>query len=113
MRRTGTSSATPGPGGRWRVKLHREVAKVVEAYGGLDADIFRPKIAALIDELEHDPKRFPKKKGALAGARSAPLTFGAGVVWRCVFTLNEKTRSVKVLSLGPHDEAYDLARRRI
>jgi len=113
MKRTGISDAIPGRGDRWRVKLHREVANVIDEYGGLDTDIFRPKISELIDELERDPKQFPKKKGSLKDARSAEVIFGDGVVWRCVFVLDEQTRTVRVRSLDEHDRAYRDARRRI
>lgn len=39
-------------------------------------------------------------------ARAAPLTFGDGVVWRVVFTLDEAARSVRAIALGPHNDAY-------
>lgn len=107
-------NATAERGGRpWRVRLHREVAKTVAAHGGFEAEIFRPTIGELVAALEYNPKQFPKKHGKLKDARAADVTFGDGIVWRAVFTLDEEARLVKVLSLGPHDEAYEDAKRRI
>ncbi len=33
-------------------------------------------------------------------------TFADGVVWRAVFYLDERNRTVNVLAFGPHDSAY-------
>jgi hypothetical protein len=41
------------------------------------------------------------------------VRFADGVEWRAVYTLDEAQRHVLILSLGPHDEAYADARRRI
>jgi hypothetical protein len=67
----------------------------------------------LFAELETNPKQFPKKKGKLKDARAADVSFADGVTWRAVFTLVEDTRIVKVLSLAPHDVAYDEAKGRL
>jgi hypothetical protein len=79
------STATRGAS-RYRVELHREVARVIARHATDEADVFRPSIAELLDELATNPKQFPKKRGAL--------------------------RRVRWLSLGPHDEAYRDAERR-
>ena len=97
----------------WAVKLHTKVGKTIAAHGGEDSDKFRPTIGELIDKLEKNPKQFPKKKGSLKKARSADVTFSDGIVWRAVFVLDEATRVVKVLALGPHDDAYADAKQRI
>jgi hypothetical protein len=73
---------------------------------------FRPTIGNLIDDLERDPKRHPKKNGKLAGTRAASLTFADGIAWRAVFTVDERSRVVRIIALGPHDEAYKNALRR-
>jgi hypothetical protein len=107
-----TSSGIREPDGRpWRVKFHREVAKIIAKFGE-DNVVFRPTIAQLQQQLEIDPKQFPKKKGQLRNARAAELAY-AGVTWRAVFTLDEEGRVVKVLSLDAHDVAYERARRRV
>ncbi len=62
--------------------------------------------------LRRDPKVFPKKSGPLRAARAAKLRF-RGTAWRAVFTLDEATRTVTILSLGPHDRAYAEAERRL
>lgn len=95
----------------YRVDFHREVAKLV-AFHGLESDDFRPTIAALITALRTDPKQFPKKKGKLKERRAASIKFADGVAWRAVFSVDDATGIVRVLALGPHDEAYAKAERR-
>jgi mRNA-degrading endonuclease RelE of RelBE toxin-antitoxin system len=96
---------------QWTVELHRAVGKDVAGYALCDPG-FAPPIRELIAALEANPKQFPKKKGPLKDARAADLKF-KNVTFRAVFTLDEKTRIVFVLSLDPHDSAYDLAKTRI
>jgi len=110
----GQSSGTAAPADRpWTVKLHTKVARTIAAYGGENSTKFRPLIAELIDALEVNPKQFPKKQGQLKQTRSADVSFADGVIWRLVFVLDETSRTVKVVALGPHDAAYADARRRI
>jgi hypothetical protein len=104
-------NVTVRPGDRpWRVRLHREVAKLV-AYHGRDNDDFTPTIGELIELLETDPKTHPKKRGKLRAFRAAAIVFRTEV-WRAVFTLNEVHRTVDVVALAPHDDAYREAQRR-
>jgi hypothetical protein len=103
-------TATPAEKG-WIVQLHRDVAKDVTDYGLSNTD-FTPTLAELVASLEHDPKKFPKKKGKLKDARAADLKYRA-VTFRAVFVLNEAARVVRVLSLDPHDAAYEKATRRV
>jgi hypothetical protein len=65
-----------------------------------------------LQQLATDPKRFPKKTGQLRDARAADLTVQPGVVWRAVFAIDEQQKLVRVISIGPHDEAYRDAGRR-
>jgi mRNA-degrading endonuclease RelE of RelBE toxin-antitoxin system len=106
------SSDSAEPEGRlWRVKFHREPAKIVAKYDPMDPT-FRPTLGELVDALSSDPKQFEKKRGKLARCRAADLTFADGVAWRAVFELDESTRTVRVLALGTHDDAYTDAVRR-
>jgi hypothetical protein len=41
------------------------------------------------------------------------LRFRSREAWRAVFVVDERMRRVSVLSLGPHDRAYEEAVRRI
>jgi mRNA-degrading endonuclease RelE of RelBE toxin-antitoxin system len=107
-----SGSAAQG-GGRYRVEFHPQVAKIVAEHGGVGADVFRPSIGELIDELEIDPKRHPKKHGRLKSARAARLRYSDSVTWRAVYTIDEVARVVLIIGLGPHDRAYDDAERRI
>ncbi len=104
-------TAKPAAARPWKVKLHREVGKDVTHYG-LSNPNFTPTLADLIGELERDPKQFPKKKGQLQGTRAAELKY-YNVVYRADFTLDEAARLVFIVSLEPHDKAYEKAKRRL
>jgi mRNA-degrading endonuclease RelE of RelBE toxin-antitoxin system len=80
---------------------------------GLANPAFRPTLAALVASLKRDPKRYPKKSGQLADARAASLRYRGRESWRAVFRVDEGERTVLVLSFGPHDDAYDAAKRRM
>jgi hypothetical protein len=95
---------------RWLVKLHREPGKDVANYGLCDTT-FSPTLGELIGALEANPKQFPKKKGRLQDCRAAPLTF-KGKSYRAVFTLSETARTVFILAIDAHDEAYGKSMRR-
>jgi Txe/YoeB family toxin of Txe-Axe toxin-antitoxin module len=105
---SGTADAGGGPA--WRVQFATGAAKDLRGYD-VDDPRFRPKLALLIEDLKRDPFAFPKKRGKLRDARAASLRF-ANVAWRVVFTIDEQRRLVRILSLGPHDLAYERAERR-
>jgi len=84
----------------------------VVAHYGYDNARFRPTIRDLVDELKTRPKQFPKKRGKLKEARAAALRFNDGTAWRAVFTVDERSRVVRILSIESHDAAYRSARRR-
>ena len=110
-KRTKYDTAVPAGQKPWIVKLHRQVGKEVAGYGLADRR-FSPSLRELIDALSANPKQFPRKKGKLKDARAAGLKFEK-VTFRAVFTLDEAARLVLVLSLDPHDVAYDRATRRV
>jgi len=109
MGSTDRTSATSG-GPRWQVQFETGAARDVRGYD-LDDPRFRPTVRALVEDLKRDPFSFPKKRGKLKNARAASLRF-ANVAWRVVFTINESRRLVRILSVGPHDVAYERATRR-
>jgi hypothetical protein len=110
----GTSNATAGLGGRpWDVKFHRDVAKTVAKNGGENSPTFTPTVRDFKTALASNPKQFPKKSGKLKDARATHLRFADGVEWVAVYSIDEKNRVVRVLSLGPHDRAYEDAEKRI
>jgi hypothetical protein len=101
------------PGGlRYRVSLHREVAKTIASRGGAGSEEFRPRLSELFEQLATDPKRFSKKAGLLQNVRAARLILQPGVAWRAVFTIDDSQMLVRVIALGPHDDAYRDATRR-
>jgi hypothetical protein len=107
------SSVTAARDGRgWRVRFHREPAKLVAKYDR-DDPAFRPTLGELVKALATNPKQFEKKRGKLKDCRAVEMVFTDRVAWRAVFVIDEVARSVKVLALGPHDVAYADAIRRI
>lgn len=66
----------------------------------------------MVEDLETDPKRYAKKRGKLADARSYRIRF-RGTAWRAVFTVDDDARVVSIIALDRHDEAYRQAERRI
>ncbi|MBC5809376.1 MAG: type II toxin-antitoxin system RelE/ParE family toxin [Candidatus Eremiobacteraeota bacterium] len=93
--------------------MHPDVAKTITAHSGAEANVFRPSIGKLIDNLAINPKQYPKKQGKLKTARAAPLHYSDGVTWRAVYIVDDAARTVFVIALGPHDTAYQQAVRRI
>jgi mRNA-degrading endonuclease RelE of RelBE toxin-antitoxin system len=89
----------------------KSAARDIRGYG-LDDPRFRPTLRGLIVKLKQNPQQFPTKRGKLKNARAAPLNFG-NAVWRLVFTVDARERVVHVLAIGPHDDAYARASRRI
>src|SRR5947209_12989992 len=83
--RSNDTATREGP--EWRVKLHREVAKTIARYGGINSELLRPTFGDLILALEIDPKQFPKKHGKLGNARAVEIRFNDGVEWRAVYVL--------------------------
>ena len=69
---------TQKPEGRdWRVEFHPAVARRIAKIGLRSAD-FSPALFEVIARLEEDPtdnRRFPQKKGTLAGIRAASLRY--------------------------------------
>ncbi len=101
----------PQDGPVYRVDFHARVAKTIQRYG-LENDDFNPTVLQMIEDLESDPKRFAKKSGDLAEARSYRLSYRSSA-WRAVFVVDDVARVVKIIALDRHDEAYRQASRRI
>ena len=95
----------------WAVEFGTGAAREIRGYG-LDDARFRPTLRELLNRLKQNPLQFPTKRGKLKGARAAGLRF-AGVSWRVVFIVNISQHRVRVLSVAPHDAAYDRAERRL
>lgn len=95
----------------WVVEFASSAAREIRGFG-LDDERFRPSLRELLEALKENPLQFPTKRGKLKGARAASLRFAA-TSWRLVFVVNVSQRRVRVLSVGPHDVAYDRAERRI
>lgn len=76
-------------------------------------EAFRPRLEELFAELRRHPKQFPKKTGRLADCRTAGVRFNRSAEWRCVFLIEELERVVTIYALGPHDDAYRDATKRV
>ena len=112
MKRPAQAGTRNGDGNEWTIRLHPRVLRDVSEFGLQNRD-FRPTLAALSIELRRNPKQFAKKSGCLHGTRAARLRYRGRDAWRAVFQLDERAREVLVLSLAPHDEAYEVAARRM
>jgi hypothetical protein len=112
MKPTGGGAIRIGDAGEWSVSFHRTVRDTISEHGTRNRD-FAPTFGQLIASLRRDPKQYPKKAGPLQNARAARLRFRGREAWRAVFVVDEQTRPVSVLALGPHDRAYEEAVRRI
>ncbi len=95
----------------WSVEIGTSAARDVRGYG-LDDTRFRPTLRELVEALKRNPLQFPTKRGKLKNARAAGLKFGSST-WRIVFVVNVAEHAVRILSVGPHDVAYERAQRRI
>ena len=96
----------------YKLVFHRKVSAIVRQYG-VSSTSLRPTLERLFETLRSDPKQYPLKKGKLHACRAAGLRFNKTTAWRRVFDIDEAARTVRVLSLGEHDSAYDEAQRRI
>jgi mRNA-degrading endonuclease RelE of RelBE toxin-antitoxin system len=103
---TRSATATPAaPAARkWVVEVHKEVAKDIAHYG-LSCPGLMPSWQDLVEQLEENPKRFPKKQGKLKRARAAQLKH-LNVVYRVAFVIEEARRSVRIVACSLHDQAY-------
>ena len=95
----------------WAVEFAASAAREIRGYG-LDDPRFRPTLRELLEALKKNPLQFPTKRGKLKGARAAGLRF-AGASWRVVFVVSVSQHRVRILSVAPHDAAYDRAERRL
>jgi mRNA-degrading endonuclease RelE of RelBE toxin-antitoxin system len=95
----------------WTVEFATSAAREIRGYG-LDDARFRPTLRELLEALKQNPLQFPAKRGKLKDARAAGLRF-AGASWRLVFVVSISQHRVRVVSVAPHDAAYDRAKRRI
>lgn len=93
------------------LRFDPRVAKRIESFGDHNPD-FVPLIARMRDDLQRDPNAYPLKKGKLAEARAYHIEY-RGATWRAVFIVDDDLAEVRVISFGPHDQAYAQAERRI
>jgi len=65
-----------------------------------------------LEELAEEPYKFPKKKGKLKSCRA--LYFQVkGNAWRLIFRIIDARDLVEILAIGPHDDAYSSAEKRL
>lgn len=62
--------------------------------------------------LATKPYEYPKKKGKLRACRAINFTIDRNA-WRLVFRIIEAKEVVEILSINVHDDAYNLAERRL
>lgn len=93
------------------VRLISAAEKEVEKLIGKHPEALQ-ELEELLIALETQPQIFPKKQGKLKSCRAASLKVGSNA-WRLIFRIKEKQNEVEILALGPHDDAYDAAERRV
>ncbi len=63
--------------------------------------------------LEEDPYRGHVLSGSLRGARALEFSLRGGGAYRAVYGVSEERRRCLVFIIGPHENIYDKAERRI
>ena len=65
-----------------------------------------------LEELAEEPYKFPKKKGKLKSCRA--LYFKVkGNAWRLIFRIIDARDLVEIVAIGPHEDAYSSAVKRL
>lgn len=93
---------------RFEVELTRQAEK--------DLARLRPWVAEAaraLAQLETDPGRGHTLSGSLRGARSLEFSLKGGGQYRAVYLLLAEERVCLVLIVGPHENIYDRAQRRL
>lgn len=63
--------------------------------------------------LENDPYSGHSLTGSLKGARALGFTLKGGGAYRAVYVVLEETRTCLVFIVGPHENIYEEAERRL
>jgi mRNA-degrading endonuclease RelE of RelBE toxin-antitoxin system len=93
---------------RFDVQLTREAEKDLRR---LHAHTGRVTRAIL--KLEDDPFLGHSLTGSLKGTRSLDFSLPGSGVYRAVYVVSDTTRVCLVLIVGPHENIYDRAERRV
>jgi mRNA-degrading endonuclease RelE of RelBE toxin-antitoxin system len=100
--------STSRPGDRFEVELTREAEK--------DLKRLRPwkeQATRALVELEEDPYLGHALTGSLRGTRSLEFSLRGSGVYRAVYVVIENARVCLVFIVGPHENIYDKAERRV
>ena len=73
---------------------------------------FSNQFRELLQLLETEPYKFPKKQGKLRACRAISFNIDRNA-WRLVFRIIEAEDTVEILAIAIHDDAYNSAERRI
>jgi mRNA-degrading endonuclease RelE of RelBE toxin-antitoxin system len=93
---------------RFDVQLTREAEKDfrrLRAHTG--------RVTRAILKLEDDPFLGHPLSGSLKGTRAPELSLPGSGIYRAVYVVNDATRVCLVLIVGPHENIYDRAQRRV
>jgi addiction module RelE/StbE family toxin len=93
---------------RFDVQLTREAEKDLKRLRGHTGQVTRA-----ISRLEEDPYLGHPLVGSLKGTRSLEFSLPGSGVYRAVYVVNDTSRICLVLIVGPHENIYDRAARRI
>jgi mRNA-degrading endonuclease RelE of RelBE toxin-antitoxin system len=73
----------------------------------------RDEVVAAILELETNPKKGHELKGNLQGARALEFSIKGSGQYRAAYLLLEDRRTCIVFAIGPHENFYDWAAKKI
>jgi mRNA-degrading endonuclease RelE of RelBE toxin-antitoxin system len=71
------------------------------------------RVARAILKLEDDPFLGHPLAGSLKGTRALEFSLPGSGVYRAVYVVNDATHVCLVLIIGPHENIYDRAERRV
>jgi mRNA-degrading endonuclease RelE of RelBE toxin-antitoxin system len=95
----------------FNVEFHPKAAKEAKNMLRMNLEL-NDEFRQYLEELAEEPYKFPKKKGKLKSCRA--LYFKVkGNDWRLIFRIIDARDLVEILAIGPHDDAYSSAEKRL
>lgn len=96
------------PMGRFTVTLTRQAEKDLK-----DLRPWTDQATRALLVLEDDPQRGHRLSGSLRGSRSLEFSLRGSGAYRAVYVVLREERTCLVFLIGPHENIYERARRRL
>lgn len=93
---------------RYDVRLTRDAEKDLKHFRA-----YTDRVTRALLKLEDDPSQGHSLAGNLKGMRSLEFSLPGGGVYRAVYRVIDETRECLVFIIGPHENIYDKAERRV